>query len=79
MLWFGGGISLAGKTTLVVINGTMNAQRYRDEIPDPVAMPIVQNIGVGRTWQDDNARSHTARIVQDHLQHKGIHEVIMQS
>jgi transposase len=50
----------------------MNAQRYRNEILDPVAMPIVQNIGAGRIRQDDNARPHTARIVQEHLQHRGI-------
>jgi len=56
MVW--GGISFAGKTRLVVMNGTMNAQRYRDEIPDPVAIPYVQNMGVGSILQDDNAR-HT--------------------
>ena len=70
MVW--GGISFAGKTRLVVINGTLNAQRYCDEILAPVAIPYVQNMGVGSILQDDNARPHTFRIVQEHLQHRRI-------
>ena len=70
MVW--GGISFAGKTRFVIINGTLNAQRCRDEILDPVAIPYVQNMRVGIILQDDNARPHTARIVQEHLQHRGI-------
>ena len=70
MVW--GGISFAGKTRLVVINGTLNAQRYRDENLDPVAIPYVQNMGVDSILQDDNVRAHTARIVQEHLQYRGI-------
>ena len=73
VLWFGVA-SLAGKTRLVVINGTLNAQRYRDEILDPVAIPHVQNMGVGNIPLDDNARPHTARIVQEHLQHRAYSE-----
>ena len=65
MVW--GRISFAGKTRLVVTNGTLNAQRYRDEILDHVAIPYIQNMGVGSILPDDNARPHTARIVQEHL------------
>jgi len=70
MVW--GSISLVGKTRLMVFNGTLNVQRYCDEILDPVAIPYVQNMGVGSILEDDNARPHTARIVQDHLQLRGI-------
>ena len=66
MIW--GGISLARKTSLVVINGTLNAQRYRDKIQDPVAIPYVQNLGAASIIQDDNARQHSCRIVQHQLQ-----------
>ena len=70
MVW--GGISFSEKTRLVVINGTLNAQRYPDEILDHVAIPYVQNMGVDSILQDDNARPHTARIIQEHMQHREI-------
>ena len=39
MVW--GGISLTGKTRLVGIGGNLNAERYRDEILQPVAIPYL--------------------------------------
>lgn len=71
MVW--GGISTAGKTDLVIINGNLNGQRYRDEILDPVAIPYIQ--GIGGILQDDNARPHRARIINDHLQQRAIQRI----
>ncbi len=70
MVW--GGISLAGKTRLIIVNGNLNALRYRDEILAPVALPFLRNLGPGSILQDDNARPHRARLVTDFLQANGI-------
>ena len=57
MVW--GGISAVGKTPLIVINGNMTAQRYRDEVLQPVALPYLRrNLGPNAVFQDDNARPH---------------------
>ena len=42
MVW--GGISLTGKTRLVGIGGNLNAERYRDEILQPVAIPYISTV-----------------------------------
>ena len=70
MVW--GGISLRGKTNLVIIEGNLNALRYRDEILDPVAIPYLRNLGPNAILQDDNARPHRARIITEYLQNLGV-------
>ena len=70
MVW--GGISLRGKTNLVIIKGNLNALRYRDEILDPVAIPYLRNLGPNAILQDDNARPHRARIITEYLQNLGV-------
>ena len=57
MVW--AGISNASKINLVVINGNLNAQRYRDEILAPVVIPYV-NANGNAIFQQDNARPHGA-------------------
>ena len=58
MVW--GGISHNEKTQLVSVNGTLNAQKYRDDILAPVVLPFMQ-AGNGVTLlQQDNARPHKA-------------------
>uniref|UniRef100_A0A8P4G922 Uncharacterized protein n=1 Tax=Dicentrarchus labrax TaxID=13489 RepID=A0A8P4G922_DICLA len=42
MVW--GGISLTGKTRLVIIGDNLNAERYREEILQPVAIPYLHKI-----------------------------------
>lgn len=42
MIW--GGISMTGKTRLVVVNGNLNAVNYRDDILRPVAVPFLQTL-----------------------------------
>ena len=70
MVW--GGISTAGKTELVVIDGNLTAQRYRDEILQPTAVPYLRNMGNDAVLQDDNARPHRARLVRNFLEREGI-------
>ena len=65
MVW--GGISHNGKTQLVTVNGTLNAQKYRDDILAPVVLPFMQ-AGNGVTiLQQDIARLHTARAITQFL------------
>ena len=67
-----GGISLRGKTNLVIIEGNLNALRYRDEILDPVAIPYLRNLGPNAILQDDNACPHRARIIRVYHQKLGL-------
>ena len=72
MVW--GDIFTAGRTQLVIINGNLNGQRYRDEILDPVAIPYIK--GIRGILQDDNARPHRARIIiTDYLQQRGVQRI----
>ena len=59
MVW--GGIAYGYRTPLVVIEGNLNAQKYRDNILRPHVVPLIQNHGVISTLQQDNARPHIAR------------------
>ena len=66
MVW--GGISWDGRTDLVVLNqGTLTAQRYRDEILDTQVRLYAGAAGDQFILTDDNARPHTAHIVQRYL------------
>ena len=66
MVW--GGISHNGKTQLVTVNGTLNAQKYRDDILAPADLPFMQagNGGVA-ILQQDNACPHTPRATMQFL------------
>ena len=68
MVW--GGIHSRGRTGLTVINGNLNAQRYVDEVLRPDAVPYVQQHNL--TFQQDNARPHSARLTRDFLQQNGV-------
>ena len=70
MVW--GGIFLTGKTELVIIEGNLNAVRYRNEILESVAIPYLQNLGPNSILQDDNARPHRGRIITEYLQNLGV-------
>ena len=67
MVW--GGISVRSRTELLVLNGTLTGQRYINEVLQPVLSFIQQHHVV---LQDDNARPHRARIVQQFLQQNNV-------
>ena len=47
------------RTQLVVIDGNLNAQKYRDRVLTPHFVPLLQNYGVISVFQQ--ARIHVAR------------------
>ena len=55
------------KTRLVIIGGNLNAERYRYEILQPVAIPFLHSLGPNSILQDDNARPHRAGFIRDYL------------
>ena len=69
MVW--GSIAYGFKSPLVVINGIMNAVKYRDEVLAPHVVLTAQQRAL--TFQHDNARPHVARISTDFLAQNNIH------
>ncbi|GFW70672.1 transposable element Tcb2 transposase [Trichonephila clavipes] len=64
-----GGISIGGRTDLHIIrNGTLTGRRYADEILRPHVIPYTGAIGDSFVFQDDNARPHRARLVENMLE-----------
>ena len=59
MVW--AGISYGYRTQLMVIDGNLNAQKYRDRVLAPHVVPLLQNHVVISVFQQDNARPHVAR------------------
>jgi len=70
MVW--AGISANHRTPLHHIQGNLNGTRYRDDILRAVALPLLRQVGRGAIYQDDNARPHRARLVDDFLQQSGV-------
>ena len=68
MVW--GGISVRSRTELLVFNGTLTGKGYINEVLQPVVLPFVQQHHV--VLQDDNARPHRARKVQQFLQQTNV-------
>jgi hypothetical protein len=71
---FGGGSAMAwagichdGRTQLKIVQGTLNAVKYRDDILDPIALPFLQHRNFDHVFQHDNARCHKTRVYQDFL------------
>ncbi|GFT88478.1 transposable element Tcb2 transposase [Trichonephila clavipes] len=64
MVW--GAISYNTRSSLVLINDTMTAQRYVHDILQLHVLSFMQRLP-GVIFQQDNARSHTARVSQDCL------------
>ncbi|KFM66927.1 Transposable element Tcb2 transposase, partial [Stegodyphus mimosarum] len=68
-----GGISLGGRTDLHVFpRGTVNTQVYRDGTLDAYVRSYAGVIRDAFLLQDDNARPHRARIVDDYLRQETI-------
>ena len=68
MVW--GGISVRSRTELLVLNRTLTGQHYINEVLQPVVLSFVQQHHV--VLQDDNAKPHRARIVQQFLQQNNV-------
>ncbi|GFT80402.1 transposable element Tcb1 transposase [Trichonephila clavipes] len=68
MVW--GGISIGGRTDLHIIrNGTLTGRRYElTMILRPYVIPYAVAIGDSFVFQDDNARPHRARLVENMLE-----------
>ncbi|XP_041364110.1 uncharacterized protein LOC121379532 [Gigantopelta aegis] len=60
MVW--GGITLNGRTPIVVIDGNLKAVCYRDDITQAHVIPFVQGQQRHIMLQQDNARPHVARV-----------------
>ena len=73
MIW--AGISLNGRTALVVVPGNLNGQQNIDEILRPHVVPYLRQMGQNAIFQDDNARTHRARIVDNFLQLNGVQQL----
>ncbi|GFW39214.1 protein anon-37Cs [Trichonephila clavipes] len=62
-----GAISWDTRSSLVVLQGTLTARRYVDDILTPIVLPMLLS-HPGAIYQQDNARPHTARLSQQCLQ-----------
>jgi hypothetical protein len=67
-----GGISHVERTDLKVIDGNLNAARYRDDIIAPIALPFLRRHRFSHVFQLDNARCHVARVSMDFLNDNNI-------
>lgn len=70
MVW--GGISLNHRTRLHRVQGNLTGVNYRDDILQPIVLPILRTIGHNAILQDDNARPHRARVVNEFMQHQQV-------
>ncbi|GFW30925.1 transposable element Tcb2 transposase [Trichonephila clavipes] len=50
------------------MRGTLTGQRYVEDILQPHVGPFLNGLP-GEIFQQDNARSHTARVSQDFIRH----------
>ena len=74
MFW--GGICYNGRTDLYRVDrGSLTALKYRDEILDPIVRPFLGAVGDNARLVQDNARSHTAYVIQDYLEQKSIETI----
>ena len=65
MVWVG--ICHGGRTQFKIVQGTLNAVKYRDDILDPILLPFLQQRNFDHVFQHDNAKCHVARVCQDFL------------
>lgn len=70
MVW--GGISIGGRTDLVLLQGNMTAQVYVNQIILPVVVPYAGAVGENFLLMQDNARPHVAQITINVLEQQQI-------
>ena len=66
-----GGIMGRRKTTLIVVQGNLNAQGYINQILQPEAVPFLQRHGPA-ILMHDNARPYVARICRQFLNRNNV-------
>ena len=59
-------------TELVIVDGSLTALLYRDNILEPVVLLFLQQYGQNVIFQQDNARPHAARVVSDFLEQNDV-------
>jgi hypothetical protein len=70
MVW--AGFRFGGRTHTVWIQGNMTAQKYHEEVVEPVIAPHRTQMGPEFLLMHDNAPSHTARLVSATLRDRYI-------
>jgi len=73
MVW--GGMGRAHRTPLYRVQGNLTGNSYRDNILEPIVIPTLQAMGAGAIFQDDNARPHRARVVNEFLQQQQVNRL----
>lgn len=73
MVW--AGITREACTDLVIIDGSLTAHRYIEEVLMDHVVPVSEYIGDNFILMHDNARPHTAMCVAQYLQDVGIHKM----
>ena len=61
------GICHDDRTQLKIVQGTLNAVKYRDDILDPINLRFLQQQNFDHVFQHDNAKCHVAHVCQDFL------------
>ena len=61
------GICHDGHTRLKIVQGTLNAGKYRCDILDPIVLSFLLQRNFDHIFQHDNARCHVASVCQDFL------------
>ena len=60
------------KTQLFIINGNLNPQHYVNKILQPVVVTFLGQIQQGAVFQDNNARPHRGRVVNNFIRKPNI-------
>ena len=73
-------MTIDGRTDLQVLDrGAMTAQRYRDEVLEPIVRQYAGAVGEGFILMHDNARPYTERICAGNRYQQGIEVMAWQS
>ena len=70
MVW--AGVTMNQRTRLCIFDRNLKAQRYVDEILRPVVVPFLGRMNQGAIFQDDNARPHHGRVVNEFIRQVNI-------
>jgi hypothetical protein len=73
MVW--AGICHVSRTQLKIVQGTLNAVKYRDDILDPIVLTFLQQRNFDHVFQYVNARCHVTRVCQDFLNQNHIRDL----